>query len=358
MALDDVSSFALAAHLAADGFLTLHLVTGARAARAVSGWLDHDTAQRLAAHMVLAVAVGYAAAGAPPLLDTTELDALRLHPLPSREEIAERAIVDRDPHVIKLANVALVEEQRTADPLYHDTAAHAVSLAPPPRQAVGRAARPSCWLEDMAIRQMDDHLASVIRRSRVRAAELGELTPKVPGPIESAFSPEAQRTQGCESASKLGLPTSNVAAGRMARRRVVFEDEFFESLNAQVPAVRSATGIPSRTDLLAYDIPPLMDLLADDHETSPSSSSRRRRTSSMTCFCSIDSQGPRTPSGTTWTPSGRVYANEVPVMTVNALGLRDTRSASRSNEVAALSMAPSPSFTSTPTQSPSRVSRT
>ncbi len=45
----------------------------------------------------------------------------------------------------------------------------------------------------MAIRQMDDHLASVIRRSRVRAAELGELTPKVSGPIESAFSPEAQR---------------------------------------------------------------------------------------------------------------------------------------------------------------------
>ncbi len=31
--LDDVSSFALAAHLAADEFITLHLVTGARAAR-------------------------------------------------------------------------------------------------------------------------------------------------------------------------------------------------------------------------------------------------------------------------------------------------------------------------------------
>ena len=31
--LDDVSSFALAAHLAADDFITLHLVTGARAAR-------------------------------------------------------------------------------------------------------------------------------------------------------------------------------------------------------------------------------------------------------------------------------------------------------------------------------------
>ncbi len=126
--LDDVSSFALAAHLAADDFITLHLVTGARAARAVSGWLDDDTASRLAAHMVLVMAVAYAAVGAPPLLDAAELDALRRYPLPSREEIAVRAIADRDPHVIKLANVALVEEQRTTDPLYRYTAAHAVSL--------------------------------------------------------------------------------------------------------------------------------------------------------------------------------------------------------------------------------------
>lgn len=52
----------------------------------------------------------------------------------------------------------------------------------------------------------------------------------------------------------------------MPRRTVVFEDEFFERLNDLVPEERSATGVPSRTDFLAYDIPPLMDLLAEDYE--------------------------------------------------------------------------------------------
>ena len=37
--LDDVSAFAIAAHIAADDFITLHLVTGARAVRTVSAWL-------------------------------------------------------------------------------------------------------------------------------------------------------------------------------------------------------------------------------------------------------------------------------------------------------------------------------
>ena len=40
--LDDVSTFALAAHLAADDFVTLHMVTGGRAVRAVSAWLDPE----------------------------------------------------------------------------------------------------------------------------------------------------------------------------------------------------------------------------------------------------------------------------------------------------------------------------
>ena len=134
--LDDVSSFALAAHLAADDFITLHLVTGARAARAVSEVLDDDTARRLAAHMVPVLAIAYAAVGAPPLLDAAELDALRGRELPSRDEIAARAITDRDPHVIKLANVALVEEERTADPLYRFVGAHDVGLAPAARTAL------------------------------------------------------------------------------------------------------------------------------------------------------------------------------------------------------------------------------
>lgn len=126
--LDDVSAFAISAHTVADDFITLHLVTGARALRAVSAWVDDDTAQRLVAHAVPAMAVAYAAVGAPPLLSPAELDAVRRSALPSREAIADRAIHDHDPHVVKLANVALIEEQRTADPLHRHSAARVVGL--------------------------------------------------------------------------------------------------------------------------------------------------------------------------------------------------------------------------------------
>jgi hypothetical protein len=129
--LDDVSSFAIEAHVAADDFITLHLVTGAWAMRTVTDWLDADDAARLSAHTLGVLAVGYAAVGAPPLLDPDALDALRRSPLPSRGEIARRAIADRDPHVIKLANVALNEEERTADPLYRYAAARVVGLVRP-----------------------------------------------------------------------------------------------------------------------------------------------------------------------------------------------------------------------------------
>lgn len=126
--LDDVSSFAIAAHVAADDFITLHLVTGARAMRTVSGWVDHDTARRLAAAALPVMAVAYAAVGAPPLLGPDATDAIRHLSLPSRDQIAELAIADRDPHVIKLAEVALAEEARTADPLYRFAAARVVGL--------------------------------------------------------------------------------------------------------------------------------------------------------------------------------------------------------------------------------------
>lgn len=126
--IDDVSSFAIAAHTIANDFITLHLVTGARAVRAVSAWLDDGTALRLAARTMQAMAVCYAAVGAPPLPDRAELDELRRRRMPSRAQIAERAIADSDPHVIKLANVALVEEERTSDPLYRYAAARAVGL--------------------------------------------------------------------------------------------------------------------------------------------------------------------------------------------------------------------------------------
>jgi hypothetical protein len=126
--LDDVSAFAIAAHTVADDFITLHLVTGARALRAVCAWVDDETARRLAAHAAPVMAVAYAAVGAPPLPTPDALDAVRRSALPSRETVAERAIRDHDPHVVKLANVALVEEQRTGDLLYRHSAARVVGL--------------------------------------------------------------------------------------------------------------------------------------------------------------------------------------------------------------------------------------
>jgi hypothetical protein len=126
--LDDVSSFALAAHVTADDFITLHLVTGARALRTVIPHVDHEVGIQLAAHSAVVMAVAYAAVGAPALLTEADLDAIRLSDLPNRSAIASRAIADDDPHVIKLANVALVEEMRTSDPLYRFAAARVVGL--------------------------------------------------------------------------------------------------------------------------------------------------------------------------------------------------------------------------------------
>lgn len=45
----------------------------------------------------------------------------------------------------------------------------------------------------MATRQrLDANLATVVERSRARAAALGELTPPAIGPIESVFTDEAR----------------------------------------------------------------------------------------------------------------------------------------------------------------------
>jgi hypothetical protein len=126
--LDDISSFAAAAHATADDFVTLHMVTGARALRVVSGWVDDATARVLAERALVVMAVGYAIVGAPPLLDPSQLDRLRTSRLPDRDAITERAVGSRDPHVIKLANVAMAEEDRTGDSLYRVLAARVVGL--------------------------------------------------------------------------------------------------------------------------------------------------------------------------------------------------------------------------------------
>lgn len=116
--LDSLSSFALAAHIAADEFVTLHMVTGARALRVVSAWLDTPTAQDLITHGAWALGGAYQYVDSPELMGRAELERLRESSPPNRQQIAEAAIESTDAHVIKLADVALTEEQRTGDPLY------------------------------------------------------------------------------------------------------------------------------------------------------------------------------------------------------------------------------------------------
>src|SRR5690606_11841817 len=127
--LDDISGFVRVLHATADDFLTLHLVTGARALRVVTRHVEPDTARALVANALPAVAVGYAAVGAPQLLDGDALHELRSRELPDAARIAAAAIDSPDPHVIKLANVALAEEARSGDPLYRYLAARVVRLA-------------------------------------------------------------------------------------------------------------------------------------------------------------------------------------------------------------------------------------
>ncbi|HET8930925.1 MAG TPA: questin oxidase family protein [Acidimicrobiales bacterium] len=124
--LDELAAFVIAAHITADDFITLHMVTGARALRTVVAHLAPSLAAALIAGAVPIMTVAYAAAGAPAILDDAELDELRHRDLPSRTEIAEQAARSSDAHVIKLANTALVEEARTGDLLYRLAAARVV----------------------------------------------------------------------------------------------------------------------------------------------------------------------------------------------------------------------------------------
>lgn len=126
---DDISSFALSAHAASGSFVTLHMVTGARAVRTVAQVLEAPAADDLLRHTAVAMTVALAAVGAPRPLGDGALDVRRSAALPARTEVAASAIASADPHVVKLTNVALVEEARTGDLLYRDLAARAVGLA-------------------------------------------------------------------------------------------------------------------------------------------------------------------------------------------------------------------------------------
>ena len=54
----------------------------------------------------------------------------------------------------------------------------------------------------------------------------------------------------------------------MPDRLVRFTESFFEDLDDQLPEERSASGAPSATDFLLYDLPRLRDSLASAYEES------------------------------------------------------------------------------------------
>lgn len=51
-----------------------------------------------------------------------------------------------------------------------------------------------------------------------------------------------------------------------ARRRVTFHDAFFDRLEELLPAERLGDGTPSRSDFMAFELPPLVDLLSAEFE--------------------------------------------------------------------------------------------
>lgn len=50
------------------------------------------------------------------------------------------------------------------------------------------------------------------------------------------------------------------------RRRVVFQDAFLDRLDLLLPTERPGVGTPSRSDFMAFELPPLVDLLATEFD--------------------------------------------------------------------------------------------
>jgi hypothetical protein len=50
------------------------------------------------------------------------------------------------------------------------------------------------------------------------------------------------------------------------RRQVRVAPSFFDRLDELLPEERSAVGVPSTADFLLHELPPLIDLLAEDYE--------------------------------------------------------------------------------------------
>lgn len=122
---DDLASTAVAAHLALGDFTTLHMVTGVRAVRALSAFLDEGPRRELALHTAHAVALLSAV-----LLDDFDDDRGRsVGPVDADwSDIGRAAIGTGDPHVVKLVYAARLEEAATGDPRYRTVAVRQARL--------------------------------------------------------------------------------------------------------------------------------------------------------------------------------------------------------------------------------------
>lgn len=112
-------------HWATGGFVTLHHVTGTRAARALAPHLDERDRGRLAAAHQRAVE-DVIAARAEPAGDPDPI--ARLEDQPDWDEIGRAAVASGDDHTVKLAYASRLEELTTGDPIYRAMAARRAGL--------------------------------------------------------------------------------------------------------------------------------------------------------------------------------------------------------------------------------------
>lgn len=111
--LDEVAAAALAAHVRPRDFGTLHLVTGARAARALATVAAPDDAASLALHTAHALTAAWVAFGVEVRPDGS--GANDRNAAPTWDRIAAAAVESRDPHVAKLVYASRLEAAATGD---------------------------------------------------------------------------------------------------------------------------------------------------------------------------------------------------------------------------------------------------
>lgn len=128
-ALREAAELALLGHVARNDFATLHLVTGACAARALAPLLSPAERVVLGERLAQAVSAGYLAGGGGQLPMPLALEELRSRPVPVWDDIAARAAQSDDAHVSKLVYACRREQQETGEPLYQWLAARQCGTA-------------------------------------------------------------------------------------------------------------------------------------------------------------------------------------------------------------------------------------